>query len=135
MQLNANSEKGLKGVHPDLIKIVRRAAVLHNDPAIGFVITCGLRTVDEQRRLVAQGASKTMNSRHLPGKKNGLSHAVDFAVTLDGKVRWDWPLYAKLAKVVKQAAKDVKVPVEWGGDWVKFRDGPHFQLPWGTYPG
>jgi peptidoglycan L-alanyl-D-glutamate endopeptidase CwlK len=35
---------------------------------------------------------------------------------------------------MKAAAKAEKVPLEWGGDW-KFKDGPHFQLPWATHPG
>lgn len=135
MKLNAVSEGRLKAVHPDLVKVVRRAAALHTDPAVGFVITCGRRSVAEQRLLVAKGASKTMRSRHLPGAKTGLSHAVDFAVAINGKVRWDWPLYARLAVIVKKAAKEVGVTIEWGGDWKSFKDGPHFQLPWGKYPG
>lgn len=135
MIINASSEAKLRKVHPDLVKVVRRAATIINDPSFGFVITCGIRTVAEQRKLMAAGATRTMRSRHLPGTKNGLSHAVDFAVTVGGKVRWDWPLYARLSKIVKQAARDVKVPIEWGGDWASFKDGPHYQLPWAKYPG
>lgn len=44
------------------------------------------------------------------------------------------PLYAKLAKAMKQAAKELGVPLEWGSDWKSFKDGPHFQLPWKQYP-
>lgn len=131
--LDKKSEAKLKGVHPDLVKVVRRAAQIVNDPDFGFVITCGPRTMDEQIALKKQGATRTLKSRHIPGK-DGFAKAVDFAVTLNGKVRWDWPLYSRLAKIVKQAAKDVKVPVEWGGDWETFKDGPHFQLPHKTYP-
>ena len=87
----------------------------------------GLRTVSKQKQLVAAGASKTMNSRHITG------HAVDLAVLVGGKVRWDWPLYRKLAVFVKQAAKELNVPIEWGGDWKSFKDGPHWQLPWKDY--
>jgi peptidoglycan L-alanyl-D-glutamate endopeptidase CwlK len=134
MQLNLASEQKLRRVHPDLARVVRRVAKDWSDPATGFIITCGARTIEEQRLLVAKGASKTMRSRHIPGK-NGFSHAVDFACTIAGKVRWDWPLYAKLAKAVKAAAKAEGVPIEWGGDWLKFKDGPHFQLPWAKYPG
>lgn len=135
MIINAASEKRLAKVHPDLVRVVRRCAKDWADPQTGWVITCGLRTVAEQKLLVAKGASKTMRSRHLPGAKTGLSHAVDFACTINGKVRWDWPLYAKLAKAVKAAAAAEKVPIEWGGDWKSFKDGPHFQLPWAKYPG
>ncbi len=135
MILNKNSEAKLKNVHPDLVKVVRQAAKLHTDPAIGFIITCGARTLAEQRVLFAKRATRTMRSRHIPELwKCKQSCAVDFAVTLNGAVKWDWPLYAKLAKVVKQAAKDVGIPVEWGGDWKSFKDGPHFQLPLSKYP-
>jgi len=134
MILSANSEMRLKKVHPDLVRVVRRAAsMISGDP--GFIITCGIRTLEEQKRLKAAGASKTLRSRHLPGAKTGLSHAVDLAATIGGKVKWDWPLYAKLAAVMKAAARVEKVPIEWGGDWPRFRDGPHFQLPWDKYPG
>ena len=34
----------------------------------------------------------------------------------------------------RMAAQSVGVPIEWGGDWTTFKDGPHFQLPWKTYP-
>lgn len=134
MQLNAKSEALLKKLHPDLARVVRRAAASLTGE-LGFVVTCTLRTLEEQKRLYAAGASKTMRSRHLPGKSNGLSHAVDLAATLGGKVKWDWPLYAKLAAAMKAAAKAEKVAIEWGGDWTSFKDGPHFQLPWAKYPG
>lgn len=133
MILNTASEARLKKVHPDLVRVVRRAAAMMAGD-LGFVITCGIRTLEEQKRLVAAGASKTLRSRHLPGAKNGLSHAIDLAATLGGKVRWDWPLYARLAKAMKDAAAVEKVTIEWGGDW-RFKDGPHFQLPWAKYPG
>jgi peptidoglycan L-alanyl-D-glutamate endopeptidase CwlK len=129
MKLNASSVAKLKGVHPDLVRVVMRCAKDWKDAGTGFIVTCGLRTLAEQKVLVAKGASKTMRSRHLTG------HAVDLAATIAGKVRWDWPLYDRLAKAMKAAAKAEKVAVEAGADWPKFRDGPHFQLPWAQYPG
>jgi peptidoglycan L-alanyl-D-glutamate endopeptidase CwlK len=129
MKLNTASIAKLKGVHPDLVRVVLRCAEDWTDAETGFVITCGLRTLEEQKVLVAKGASKTLRSRHLTG------HAVDLAANIDGKVRWDWPLYDRLAKAMKAAAKAEKVAVEWGGGWAKFKDGPHYQLPWASYPG
>ena len=119
----------LNGVHADLVKVVEKAAA--GMPAdLGFIITEGLRSLARQRQLFAAHATQTMRSRHLTG------HAVDLAVYLSGPkdVRWDWPLYHKLAFVVKAAAAAVNVPIEWGGDWDTFKDGPHFQLPWASYP-
>lgn len=133
MKLNASSLAKLKKVHPDLVRVVNRCVRDWKDDVLTFIVTCGPRTVEEQRLLVAKGASKTLRSRHLIAP-NGYAHAIDVAALLNGKVRWDWPLYDKLAKALKAAAKAEKVPLEWGGDW-KFRDGPHFQLPWATHPG
>ncbi len=125
MNLSQTSTKRLKGIHPDLVKVVKRAAEITD---IDFIVTEGLRSVEQQRKNVDKGVSTTMNSRHLTG------HAVDISPLVDGKISWDWPLYYKLAKVVKRAAKDVGVTVEWGGDWKTFKDGPHWQLPFSKYP-
>lgn len=134
MKLSPRDEAHLKKVHPDLARVVRRAAKDWTDEEKTFFITCSVRTLEEQQKLKAAGASKTLRSRHLPGKKTGLSHAVDFAMKIGKDVKWDWPLYDTLAKAIKAAARAEKVPIEWGGDW-KFKDGPHFQLPWASYPG
>jgi peptidoglycan L-alanyl-D-glutamate endopeptidase CwlK len=134
MKLTSNSLSRLKGVHPDLVRVVNRCAADWADPATGFIVTCGVRTLEEQKILKAKGASKTLRSRHLKAA-NGFSHAVDLACTIKGQVRWDWPLYDRLAVRMKAAAKAEKVLLEAGADWPKFRDGPHFQLPWASYPG
>ena len=134
MKLNSTSYARLRGVHPDLVRVVMRCAEDWKDPDTGFIVTCGVRTLEEQKLLVSKGASKTLRSRHIPAK-NGYGHAVDLACSVKDQVRWDWPLYDKLAKAMKAAAKKEKVPLEWGGDWKTFKDGPHFQLPWDKYPG
>jgi peptidoglycan LD-endopeptidase CwlK len=119
------SERNLVGVHPDLVRVMR-AALLASP--IDFRVVEGLRTIERQRQLIRAGASQTLNSRHLTG------HAVDIAPIVGGKVRWDWPLFHRLAEVVKGSARDLSIPIEWGGDWRSFPDGPHFQLPWSLYP-
>lgn len=129
--LSTKSLAKLAGAHPDLVKVVKRAAELSS---IDFTILEVLRTVEQQKRNVASGASKTMRSRHLPHPKDGLSRAVDIAPVIDGEVTWAWPVYHKLAPVIKQAAKEVGVPIEWGGNWKSLKDGPHWQLPWASYP-
>ncbi len=123
--LSARSKSRLVGVHPDLVKVVERAIQITE---IDFVVLEGLRTLATQRKYVANGASRTMRSRHLTG------HAVDIAPWVGGKVSWHWPHYNPLAVAMKQAAKELNVPIEWGGDWKSFKDGPHWQLPWKGYP-
>jgi peptidoglycan L-alanyl-D-glutamate endopeptidase CwlK len=134
MILTASSLAKLKGVHPDLVRVVKRCAADWRDKTFQFIVTCGPRTLEEQKLLVRKGASKTMRSRHLVAK-NGYAHAIDLAATLDGKARWDWPLYVKMAASMKAAAKSENVPIEAGLDWKTFKDGPHYQLPWVTHPG
>jgi peptidoglycan L-alanyl-D-glutamate endopeptidase CwlK len=83
----------------------------------------GLRTMERQKQLKKAGATTILNSRHITG------HAVDVVPLVDGKARWDWPLYRKLAPYIWAAAKKEGVPLEWGGDWKSFPDAPHWQLP------
>ena len=123
--LGQRSLSRLDGVHPDLVRVVKKAAAMSD---LDFTVLEGLRTLDRQRKLLAEGATKTLNSRHITG------HAVDLAPLIDGKVSWDWPLYHRLAKIVKAAAADESVPITWGGDWRTFKDGPHWELPWKFYP-
>jgi peptidoglycan L-alanyl-D-glutamate endopeptidase CwlK len=123
--LGARSRAKLVGVHADLVAVVDRAIQISE---ADFTVLEGLRTLDKQRQLVAAGASKTLNSRHLTG------HAVDLGALVDRQVRWDWPLYHAIAKAMKAAAAERAIPLEWGGDWKSFKDGPHFQLPWKAYP-
>lgn len=139
--LGARSLARLEGVHPDLVRVVKKAAAMSD---LDFTVLEGLRTLDRQKQLMANGATKTMNSRHLTG------HAVDLAPMLDGKVSWDWPLYHRLAEIVRAASLETKIPIRWGGTWKllsaltgpitsknlsrSFPDGPHFELPRASYP-
>ena len=123
-KLSKRSLKSLEGVHPDLIKVVKKAIEITE---VDFVVIEGVRSVSKQRKLVEQGASKTMNSRHLTG------HAVDLAA-YDKGVKWDVHYYHKIAAAMKSAALYYGIHIGWGGDWESFFDGPHFQLNWKAYP-
>ena len=124
-KLSKRSLDRMVGVHPQLVAVVKRAIEITE---VDFVVLEGLRTRERQVELVAKGASKTMNSRHITG------HAVDIGAWVAGTVRWDWPLYYKLADAMKQAAKELSVDMEWGGDWRTFKDGPHYQLSRKSHP-
>jgi peptidoglycan L-alanyl-D-glutamate endopeptidase CwlK len=124
-QLSKRSKDRLSGVHPDLVRVVEKAIEITD---MDFTVLEGVRSIARQEQLVKAGASQTMRSRHITG------HAVDLGAYVGGQVRWDWPLYNKLAVTVKKAAEECGVPIEWGGDWKGFPDGPHFQLPHKEYP-
>lgn len=123
--LGVRSKARLKGVHPDLVKVVERAIQL---TTVDFTVLEGVRDAVRQKKLVESGASQTLNSRHLTG------HAVDLGAWVDDQVDWSWPLYAKINAAMQEASKLVGVPIEWGGNWRTFKDGPHFQLPRKEYP-
>jgi peptidoglycan L-alanyl-D-glutamate endopeptidase CwlK len=107
------------------VRVVKRADEL----GARFHVTCGLRTEDQQRALVKAGKSRTMKSRHLTG------HAVDFVVAEPGGgVSYEHGDMADCAKVFKQAAKELGVAIEWGGDWKSFVDTPHIELDRRVYP-
>jgi len=150
--LGKKSLAELKGVHADLIAVVKRAiAITPQD----FSVHDGIRTLEEQKALVKSGASKTLNSRHITG------HAVDLVPYINGKLRWEWEPIYQIADAVRVAANELQIPIRWGGSWdvlftasddspedmvqdyvtrrkkagkKAFIDGPHYELPLAQYP-
>lgn len=149
--LGTRSRARLKGVHPDLVRVVEEA--IKRTPT-DFTVLEGLRTVERQTALVAAGASQTMQSRHLTG------HAVDLGAMVGSEVRWDMGLYYPIAAAMRDAARLMAIPLRWGGCWLRidtatrtpaqlvadyvasrrlagrkaFIDAPHFELWSGSYP-
>lgn len=150
-RLGSKSQATLSTVHPDLQRVVNLAIQITDTD---FSVLEGLRSKERQRQLVASGASRTMDGRHLTG------HAVDLAAFVDGKVSWDWKHYYRIAAAVQAAAVRLNIPIVWGGVWDKrlndvgdtkkavdayvasrkrvgrsaFIDGPHFELRREDYP-
>lgn len=149
--LGKGSRNQLAGVQPRLVSVVELAITLTPQD---FSVLDGLRTLDEQRALVRSGASRTMNSRHLP-QPDGYGHAVDLVPWVNGKPRWEWPLIFPIALAVQRAAETLGVSLVWGAVWDRrledlgtttialqgsidgyklrhpgpdFLDGPHYQL-------
>jgi peptidoglycan L-alanyl-D-glutamate endopeptidase CwlK len=131
--LSARDEQRLVGVHPDLVMIVRGAALHYAGPG-SFIVVEGLRTIEQQRAYFQAGKSKTMKSRHLTG------HAVDLAPKVDldgdGDLELSWALsdFYPINDAMRASAAALGKSVEWGGSWASFIDAPHFQLSWSKYP-
>ena len=110
----SNRSKGkLEGVHPDMVAVVERAIELTK---VDFGVTYGVRTVEEQEKLVAAGRSQTMKSKHLV-QDTGFSHAVD-VVAYDGSdVVWELNVYDDICDAMAEAARRNTCPIKWGAAW------------------
>jgi len=107
-KLSTRSMSRLEGINPDIITVVAEAIKLTK---VDFGVTCGMRTVEEQEKLVASGASQTMKSKHLEGR------AVDLVAYVGSSVTWQLNMYDDLADAMAAAARKLNVPVKWGAAW------------------
>jgi len=107
-KLSSRSEGRLEGINPQLIEVVKTAITLTK---VDFGVTCGMRTLEEQEKLVASGASQTMKSKHLEGR------AVDLVAYVGSSVTWQLNMYDDLADAMAAAARKLNVPVKWGAAW------------------
>ena len=146
-KLSKRSLSNLEGVNQRLVSVVKSAIDITE---VDFGVLEGVRTIARQKKLVEKGASKTMKSKHLDGL------AVDLIAYVDNRISWELSLYDEIADAMKAAAKDLAVPIRWGGAWnvpditvwegdmasamgyyidykraqnkKPFIDGPHFEL-------
>jgi peptidoglycan L-alanyl-D-glutamate endopeptidase CwlK len=146
-KLSKRSLARLEGVDERMIRVVKTAITFST---VDFGVIQGLRTIEEQRELVAKGASQTMKSKHLDGL------AVDLMAYVGSRGSWELSLYDNIADAMKLAAIEEDVAIRWGAAWQipdirewdgtmqdamdnyidlrrsqgrrPFIDGPHFEL-------
>ncbi len=106
--LSERSLSRLEGVNDKLVKVVKSAI---DYTKIDFGVTCGLRTIEEQKELVESGASQTMNSKHLDG------NAVDLVAYVGPKICWELNVYDDVADAMKTAAMEHDLSIRWGAAW------------------
>ena len=95
------------------------------------IIICGARTLEEQQKAFAGGFSKLdgvkKRSKHQVDAKQPKSLAVD---CLPAPLNWnDVKGHTDFANFVLKKAKELEIPLVWGGSWKKFKDRPHYELP------
>lgn len=116
----------LEEVEPELEAIIKRAI---KDTKVNFKV----RTPQEQKALVAESASKHLQSEHLKGKAVDLtayigpylnkdqkelwSKCVDLAKYVGLRLTWELAVYDKIVDAVRSAAIEQKVAVRWGVCW------------------
>ena len=124
-RLGTRSINNLEGVHPDLVKVVKRAIEI---TVLDFGVSEGLRSMDRQHTLFATNKSKTLNSMHLE-QADGYSHAVDLYVyDQNGKMTWEHKYFRNVIQAMMTAAIECEVQIIAGGLWRNFLDSPHFEL-------
>ena len=84
---------------------------------IGLTFGHAWRSLEEQKRLKAEGKSQTLNSKHLDRL------AVDFNFFINGKLTYDKHKLQALGNYWESLHDDNN----WGGNW-KFLDTPHFEM-------
>ena len=139
--LSERSLNSLKGVNPNLVKVVERAIELTEQD---FWVLEGVRSKEQcyinygKGRTAAQCSAKGVTTKYAQpslskvtwlnnplASKHVTGNAVDLVPS-----PVDWNTISKcttISKAMKQAAKELGVDLEWGGDWTK-KDYPHFEL-------
>lgn len=140
-KLSERSLKSLEGVNPNLVKVVERAIELTEQD---FLVLEGVRSKEQcyinygKGRTAAQCSAKGVpikyaqpNLSKVTWLNNPLAskHVTGNAVDLvPYPINWNTiSKFTTISKAMKQAAKELGVDLEWGGDWTK-KDYPHFEL-------
>ena len=140
-KLSERSLKSLEGVDPNLVKVVERAIELTEQD---FLVLEGVRSKEQcyinygKGRTVAQCLAKGVPTKYVQPSLSKVTwlnnplaskHVTGSAVDLvPSPIDWDTiSKFTTISKAMKQAAKELGVDLEWGGDWTK-KDYPHFEL-------
>ena len=107
-KLSERSLRKLEGVEKDLVNVVMEAIKLTK---IDFVVTYGLRTLEQQKELYESGRSQTMKSKHLDGR------AVDVVAYFGSDISWELNVYDDICDAFAEAARRNSVAIKWGAAW------------------
>jgi peptidoglycan L-alanyl-D-glutamate endopeptidase CwlK len=135
--MDNKSEEKLSHVCPELAEKVRDLIAIAEGEGHALRVIQGLRTFAEQDALFNQPHDHKDNDgdgkvdeadEHVTNARAGQSNhnfgvAVDVAFVVNGSVSWDDNLYSKLGPWAAQTN------LAWGGNWRRFKDLPHLELP------
>ena len=131
--LSKRSLDTLKGIHPDLVKVVKEAIKITKQD---FMVVQGVRTAEEQNKLFRQGRTRPGKVvTQLDGFKKKSNHQVKddgygYAVDLcPYPIDWnDLDKFKVISEAMTQASRKLGVKITWGGNWKSFKDYPHYEL-------
>lgn len=124
-----NSRK-IEDLHPYVEKLCRQFIVECKLAGIDVMITSTYRDNEYQDFLYGKGRTDKTSKIVTNAKGSQSIHnyrlAFDFVPLVDGRAQWNnLNLFKQCGEIAQQ------VGLEWGGDWVKFRDYPHCQFTQG----
>lgn len=129
-RLGRRSLKELEGVHPDLVRVVKRAIEITEQD---FTVFDGIRTAADQRTLYNRGASQRDGYRRKSQhqlQESGYGEAVDLVPWINGRAVWDWNAIYGIADAMVTAARELGVNLRWGGCWRSIKDLPGAPENW-----
>ena len=98
------SKERLRGIDARLVSVLNELIKI-----MDVTIIEGLRSEQRQEKLLKEGSTKTKFSKHITGK------AVDLAPY---PIDWnDRDRFHYMGGMIRGIAKQLNVPVRWGGDW------------------
>jgi len=98
------SKERLRGIDTRLVNVLNELVKI-----MDVTIIEGLRSEQRQEKLLKEGSTKTKFSKHITGK------AVDLAPY---PIDWeDRDRFHYMGGMIRGIAKQLNVPVRWGGDW------------------
>lgn len=119
----------IEDLHPELQVRANKLIALCAASGIKITVTATLRDIEFQNSLYAKG--RTTPGPKVTNAKGGDSfhnygYAFDVVPVVDGNAVWgtsgkDGELWRRVGELGKACG------LEWGGDWVSFKDLPHFQ--------
>lgn len=113
-----NSLKNLEGVDKEIAELAM-LAISYSE--VDFGVSEGLRLKERQKKLLDEGKTQTLNSKHLEGL------AVDVFAYVEGKAVWDYRYYFPIVEAFKKAQEKLRnekypnLEIRWGGCWKKLR--------------
>lgn len=129
------SSRNISDLCQDMQFLYREFELEMKKTGIDYILTCTYRSNADQTSLYNQGRTtpghivtnaKAGQSKHNCSTLAGpASQAFDIAILVNGKIDWNVsnPLWKQAGAIGKY------VGLEWAGDWVSFKEYPHFQLP------
>jgi peptidoglycan L-alanyl-D-glutamate endopeptidase CwlK len=135
-KLSKNSKENIKGVREEIKALVNR--VLAKSPHdFGIPGYGGKRTAQEQNNLFHQRPRVTQLDGFKKKSYHQSGNAFDIFIYDEHGACWACrDKYKDVAVLIKEEFKlmqqecifDEKEKLEWGGDWIRFKDIPHFQI-------